>query len=161
LNSKNNQRKIVLLLAGDSNNNFKNKLNALSKELGIASNVKLLGYISNITDILQIADLYVQPSRWDPLPRALIEAMGIGIASVGSRVDGISELIEHDKTGLLFKNEDIFDLALQIKKAMKFPVLRKSYADESIKKIKRFHTTCNMVDTIESHLFGANLENRS
>ncbi len=161
IGSKHIQQDVVVLLAGTSNQDFQNKLILLAKELGIEEKIKLLGHVNNIADILQIAHLYIQPSRWDPLPRALIEAMGMGICSIGSNVDGIQELIEHDKTGLLFENGDADDLASKIESAMESPGLREYCAEESVAKIKNHHTTRHMADTIENHLFGEKVENRS
>ncbi|MGI9535090.1 MAG: glycosyltransferase family 4 protein [Thermodesulfobacteriota bacterium] len=161
LNSKKYPKNVVVILAGTSNPDFQNKLKLLADELDIEDRVKLIGHVDNIADILQIAHLYVQPSRWDPLPRALIEAMGMGIPSIGSNVDGIQELIEHDKSGLLFNNGDAGDLAIQINKAIESPDLREFWAEESIKKVKNQHTTHHMADTIENHLFGEEVEDMS
>jgi len=155
------KKNIVVLFAGNSNIKFKKKLVSLSSELRIEDYAKFVGYEEHISNILQIADLYIQSSRWDPLPRALIEAMGMGIPSIGSNVDGISELIEHEKTGLLYKNEDADDLALKIKKSVLCPELLKSWSQEAVKKINKQHTIHTMADTIESELYGENLENRS
>jgi glycosyltransferase involved in cell wall biosynthesis len=148
------QRISVLLVGNPHPPSFQKKLQLLSEELKIEKNVVWIGYEPRIPNLLQIADLYIQPSRRDALPRALMEAMGMGVCSIGSHVDGIPEIIEHEKTGLLFKNESIEDLAYQIKKALTHPELRKFYGEESIKKIKRQHTTHHMVDTIEKYLFG-------
>ncbi|MGI9553612.1 MAG: glycosyltransferase family 4 protein, partial [Thermodesulfobacteriota bacterium] len=159
INSKKYQQDVVVLLAGTSNPDFQDKLQLLAGELNIEGKVKLVGHVNNIADVLQIAHLYIQPSRWDPLPRALIEAMGMGIPSIGSNVDGIQELIEHHKTGLLFENGVAEDLALQIKKAIDSPELREFWGEESIKKVKKQHTTHNMADTIENYLLGEEVEN--
>ncbi len=161
LKSKDFAGGISVVFAGNSNDRFQRRLLLLSEELKVENNIIWTGYESNIANLLQIANLYIQPSRWDPLPRALIEAMGMGVCSIGSRVDGIQEVIEHGKTGLLFKNESVEDLALQIKKVLTNPELRKSCGDEAIKKVKRQHTTHHMVDTIERYLFGEQSENRS
>lgn len=160
LNSRDCPHNILVLFVGNSNPQFQRKLQILSKELGIEENIRWIGYESNISNLLQIAHLYIQPSRWDPLPRALIEAMGMGISSIGSNVDGIPELIEHEKTGFLFENENADDLALQINKALMYPEIRKSCAEEAIKKVRKQHTTRSMVDTIEKTLIGEKLEDR-
>jgi glycosyltransferase involved in cell wall biosynthesis len=154
-------RKISVLFVGNSNPSSRRKLSLLSKELEIEENVIWITYEPNIANLLQIADLYIQPSRWDPLPRALIEAMGMGICSIGSNVDGIQELIEHEKTGLLFKNESVENLTYQMKKALTHPGLRECCGKEAIKKVKMQHTTSHMADTIETYLLGGQLENRS
>lgn len=145
--------KISILLVGSPHPpSFQKKLRALSEELKIEKNITWIGYEPNVPNILQIADLYIQPSRRDPLPRALMEAMGMGVCSIGSNVDGIPEIIEHEKTGLIFENENAEDLARQIRKVLAHPEMRKFYGDEAIKKIKTRHTTFHMVDTIEKYI---------
>jgi glycosyltransferase involved in cell wall biosynthesis len=81
-----------------------------------------------------------------------MEAMGMGVCPIGSNVDGIPEVIDHEKTGLIFENENAEDLACQIKKVLAHPEMRKFYGDEAIKKIKTRHTTLHMVDTIEKYI---------
>ncbi|MER3445992.1 MAG: hypothetical protein C4291_03775 [Candidatus Dadabacteria bacterium] len=145
--------KISVLLVGSPHPlSFKKKLQALSEELRIEKNIIWISYDPNVPNILQIADLYIQPSRRDALPRALMEAMGMGVCPIGSNVDGIPEIIEHEKTGLIFENEDAEDLARQIKKVISHPEMRKFYGDEAIKRIKARHTTFHMVDTIEKYI---------
>ena len=46
-------------------------------------------------------DVYVQPSRTEGLPRALVEAMSRGLPCLGSQVGGIPELLEEE---FLFSN---------------------------------------------------------
>jgi glycosyltransferase involved in cell wall biosynthesis len=46
-----------------------------------------------IRDLLDSADLFVQPSRTEGLPRALVEAMARGLPAIGSDVGGIPELL--------------------------------------------------------------------
>jgi len=161
LKSKDTPKDITLVLAGSSNPRFEKSLRKLSGELGIAEQVKWVGYVPNISNLLQIADLYVQPSRWDPLPRALIEAMAMRVPSIGTDVDGIAELIEHEKSGLLFKNEDADDLALKLKKSLLCPELRKLWSEQALIQVNKKHTVHKMVDTIESELCGESLENWS
>ena len=161
VNSGDMKRDITLVLAGNANLRFKKRLQKLSAGLGIEDSVIWAGYVENISNLLQLADLYVQPSRWDPLPRALIEAMGTGVPSIGSDVDGISELIEHEKSGLLFKSEDADDLALKLKKSILRPGLRELWSAEAVRHVSKKHTIRTMADTIESELYGDNSENRS
>lgn len=54
-----------------------------------------------LPELLGRADLFVMPSLFEGHVKALSEAMACGIPCVGTDVDGIRELIQHDKTGLL------------------------------------------------------------
>lgn len=145
--------KISILLVGSPHPpSFQKKLRILSEKLDIEKNINWIGYEPNVSNILQIADLYIQPSRRDALPRALMEAMGMGVCPIGSNVDGIPEVIDHEKTGLIFENENAEDLARQIKKVLAHSEMRKFYGDEAIKKIKTRHTTFHMVNTIEKYI---------
>ncbi len=47
------------------------------------------------------------PSFYDGLPNVLLEAGGLGIPIIASRVAGMADVIEHDKTGLLFEAGDL------------------------------------------------------
>lgn len=57
--------------------------------------------------------VFVLPSRRDPFPIAMIEAMGAGLPVVGTRVDGIPEQVP-DGCGLLVEGDDPAALAAAI-----------------------------------------------
>lgn len=57
------------------------------------------------------AGVIAQPSRTDALPRVLVEAAAAGKARIGSRVDGIPEVIEDGVDGLLVESENVEGLA--------------------------------------------------
>lgn len=50
----------------------------------------------DVTETLDKMDLYIQPSKQEGLPRALIEAMSRALPAVGTRVAGIPELLSDD-----------------------------------------------------------------
>ena len=73
-----------------------------------------LGYVSDekaIVSIYNSADVYVLPSLEDNLPNTIMEAMACGVPSVGFRVGGIPEMIEHRRTGYVANFKDCADLA--------------------------------------------------
>ena len=57
------------------------------------------------------ADLFVLPSFAEGVPVVLMEAMAQEIPVISTRITGIPELIEHEKTGLLVTPGNVGELA--------------------------------------------------
>lgn len=73
-----------------------------------------LGYVSNerqIVDIYNSADVFVNPSLDENLPNTIMEAMACGVPSVGFKVGGIPEMIDHQRNGYVARYKDADDLA--------------------------------------------------
>ncbi len=70
-------------------------------ELGALGRVRFLGTRRDLPLIYRALDLYVQPSRWEGLPLALLKAMGAGLPVVATRVSGIEEVITDGVNGRL------------------------------------------------------------
>jgi len=88
-----------------------------ARALGIAEHVHFDGVLTHdkVLAWLDEIDLYLQPSRQEGLPRALIEAMSRGCPAIGSTAGGIPELLE---PGCLHAPGDANRLARLIEKAM-------------------------------------------
>jgi glycosyltransferase involved in cell wall biosynthesis len=71
-------------------------------EMGLASSVIFKSSIRNAIPMIRALDVMVLPARAEAMPRVILEAMAVETPVVASRVDGISELIDHDVTGWLF-----------------------------------------------------------
>ena len=72
-----------------------------------------LGYISDEKTIVQVynsVDAFVLPSLEDNLPNTIMEAMACGVPSVGFKVGGIPEMIDHLKNGYVANYCDSDDL---------------------------------------------------
>ena len=73
-----------------------------------------LGYQSNPQHIAQIyaaSDVFVLPSLSENLPNTIMEAMACGIPSVGFRIGGIPEMIDHQQNGYVAEPHNATDLA--------------------------------------------------
>ena len=71
-------------------------LKALSKKFDVEDQVVFLGPLQHdkVFEWLDTIDLYVQPSRQEGLPRALVEAMSRALPAFGARTGGIPELLD-------------------------------------------------------------------
>lgn len=84
------------------------------EQLGLADRVKFTGFLSEITTVIQGLDALVLPSVAEPLARAIIEAMSVGVPVVASDSGGNQEIVESEHNGLLFKTGDPLHLASQL-----------------------------------------------
>ena len=73
------------------------------QEFHLTNKVKLLGYRSDVIEILKKADLFIFPSKREGLPVSVIEAMAAGLPVIASNVRGNRDLIE--KENLFEPNE--------------------------------------------------------
>ncbi len=71
-------------------------LKKLCKQLNIESNIHFLGRKTpdEVMNILSDADIYIQPSLTEGLPRAVVEAMSVALPCIGSNIGGIPELLD-------------------------------------------------------------------
>lgn len=85
-------------------------LRNLAQKYGVGDQVFFHGGIAHhaVPGFLDEMDLYIQPSRQEGLPRALIEAMSRACPSLGSETAGIPELL--DET-CIFKNGAVKQIA--------------------------------------------------
>lgn len=117
-----------LLLAGDFNEKpLVEKIRALAAANNLTERIQLLGPREDALELVQRAGIYVQPSHFEALGLALQEAMFYGCPSIGARVGGIPELIDHDKTGLLVEPKTPAELSRAIELLIANPALRERF----------------------------------
>jgi glycosyltransferase involved in cell wall biosynthesis len=67
----------------------------------LASRVILLGERQDIPELLAAMDTFVLTSRWEGLPRVVVEAVAAGVPVVTTDVGGAREVVDHGRTGLV------------------------------------------------------------
>lgn len=92
------------------------KLKKLSEELGVKKRVKLLGFQSNIPEILNASDCFVFSSFREGLPGALMEAMASGLPCIASSIRGCKDLMGDSE--FLFNPSDDRKLSDLMKKIL-------------------------------------------
>lgn len=113
------------LLAGDEGDGeLKKEVVEFSKNLGIADNIKVLGFRKDIGRLLDLADVFVLPSISEAMPLSVIEAMAAGKPVVATDVGGLSEIVESDRTGFLVQPGNSRDVAEKIISLLKNENLR-------------------------------------
>ncbi len=85
------------------------QLTRLERQAGnspAAEKVRFLGFRRNIYDYIAHFDALLMPSLHEGLPYTLLEAMSLGTPILASRVGGLAEILEHDRSALLFPPGD-------------------------------------------------------
>jgi glycosyltransferase involved in cell wall biosynthesis len=90
--AKSNKKKLFYQIVGQGNSN---KLQTLVDQNQLQNEVQILGSLSHdqVFEFIDAIDLYIQPSKQEGLPRAVIEAMSRACPVIGSNIAGIPELI--------------------------------------------------------------------
>jgi glycosyltransferase involved in cell wall biosynthesis len=84
-----------------------------------------------ITACLREGDMIVLPSRFETLPRVLIEALAAGVPQVATPVNGIPEIVDDGVTGILVEPDNPEALAAAIERLSASPELRSMMAQRS------------------------------
>ncbi|MFH1459647.1 MAG: glycosyltransferase [Candidatus Omnitrophota bacterium] len=106
-------KKIRLILVGEGQ--LKDELQDYCRKLGIEKNVKFVGNVLDISEILKGFDIVVLPSsEREGLGIALLEAMAVGIPIIGTTIGGIPEIIQNGINGILIEPKNSGSLASAI-----------------------------------------------
>ena len=93
-------------------------LKKLAKNLGVETRVHFLGFMKNPHHFFQACDTIVLASQRETFGLVVIEAMQVGTVVIGSNSGGVVEIIDDEKTGLLFDVGSSNSLAEKIEKLM-------------------------------------------
>jgi glycosyltransferase involved in cell wall biosynthesis len=99
-------------------------LEAQAEKLGIRPRVRFLGWREDADALIAAADVFVCPSRHEPLGNVVLEAWAQGVPVVAADALGPGTLIDHGRTGLLAPVDDAPALARAIRTVAEDPDLR-------------------------------------
>ncbi|WP_017654031.1 glycosyltransferase family 4 protein [Fortiea contorta] len=78
-----------------------------------AHRVIVTGHLAHpelVAEYLQLCDIYLQPSLWEGMPNALLEAMACGCCCIASDAGGIPEVILHGENGFILGRSQLHRL---------------------------------------------------
>ena len=90
---------------------YVDRIHSMIDQMGLSDHVSLMDFREDTRQLIQGADLYLHTALADPHPRAVIEAMSVGLPVVAFDVDGVSETVVHGDTGFLIPQGSIDRLA--------------------------------------------------
>ena len=115
-----------------------NELRRLCSTLGIEKSAVILGPVPHeeVAGFYSLIDIFVvsRPNtRVTQLvtPLKPFEAMAMGRTVIASKLAALEEIIQHEKTGLLYQPDDLEDLTRSIEKCIENPVLREQLGKDA------------------------------
>ncbi|MDP3732603.1 MAG: lipopolysaccharide heptosyltransferase II, partial [Candidatus Omnitrophota bacterium] len=116
---------------------YKEQIQVLVKRLGLWHCTQFLGNQRDIPAILAHLDLLVlATTSHEAFGRVIIEAQACGVPVVASRVGGVIDIIDDQKTGLLVSPADPASIAQGTIKIFKDIELSRTLAENAYKKVK-------------------------
>ncbi len=126
---------------------YKDELVLLTKRLGISKQVEFMGNRRDIPQLLSKADcLVLSTITQEAFGRVIIEAQAAGVPVVATRVGGVAEIIDHEKTGLLVQPKEIEAMADAVLRILNNPEFSAGLVVAAKKKIDARYTLAHMAD---------------
>ncbi|MDR4474307.1 MAG: glycosyltransferase family 4 protein [Nitrospira sp.] len=119
-----------------------------------------VGHVNNdrlLSNIYSAADILALPSRQDNLPNTVLEAMACGTPVVGFDVGGVSDMIEHGRTGLLVPPGEARPLGMSIRNLLKNNEWLSVWGD-NCRRVAVRHFSLEQQATCYADLYGRLLE---
>lgn len=118
-----------LYIAGNvSQKNYEEDLKQKIAAYKLDEQVVFKGFLNEPQKAMQCLTIYILPSRNEAFGLVLAEAMRCGVAVMAVGAGGVPEIIEHEKTGLLFAWDNPTQLADQIEFLIEHPEEREKLA---------------------------------
>jgi L-malate glycosyltransferase len=99
---------VKLLMVGDGEE--RPNIENLSRELNLGEDIRFIGKLEAIEEVLSVADLFFMPSEKESFGLAALEAMACQVPVISSNTGGLAELNIHGKTGFLSNVGDVKDM---------------------------------------------------
>jgi glycosyltransferase involved in cell wall biosynthesis len=130
-------RRVELHLVGDGP--LLEQLQEHAAKLGLNGEIKWHGWLtrSELRHVLQSCDCFVNPSLYEGMPNAVLEAMACGKPVVASRIPGNDAVVQHEATGLLFPLEEPAVLGTSLARLVNDPARAAEMGQKARELVKR------------------------
>nr|WP_155211510.1 N-acetyl-alpha-D-glucosaminyl L-malate synthase BshA [Fulvivirga aurantia] len=124
-----------LLLVGDGPE--RSNIEQLCRELGTCSDIRFLGKLEAVEEVLSVADLFIMPSEKESFGLAALEAMACEVPVISTNTGGLPELNIHGETGFMSEVGDVDDMTKNALKILDEKNLPK-FKSNALKRAKMF-----------------------
>ncbi|MFA3784116.1 glycosyltransferase family 4 protein [Melioribacteraceae bacterium 4301-Me] len=142
-----NYQNVRFVIVGDGE--LRNDLELLAKKSKVENYFTFLGSRTDIPSLIKQFDIFVLPSLWEGLPLVLLEAMASKKPIVATNVNGITEIIENGKEGILIPPKNYQALSKAIIHLLNNKQLCEQLAEQAFKKVSREFSLNKMINETE------------
>ena len=129
--------KLRLVLVGT----FEDELDPVSEEarkiLSSHPGIILAGWSDQVEYFMHLSFALIHPSHREGFPNVLLQAGAMYCPVICSRIEGNVDIVDHEKTGLIFKVKDGEDLYRKLNEALSDPLRMKGFAQALRHKIEQ------------------------
>ena len=109
-------------------------------------NVRLTGWRDDVPELLASFAVYTQPSRYEGLCVAVLEAQAAGVPVIATPVGGMRDTVVHEETGLVVPVGDAGALAAAVKSLLHNESLAARLAAEAGRRLRERYTESTMIE---------------
>jgi glycosyltransferase involved in cell wall biosynthesis len=107
-----------------------------ARSLGLEHEIIFAGFRDDTRSFYAAMEAFVLCSDREGFPMTLLEAMAAGVPVAATDVGGVSECVEHEKTGLLVPAGDIDAIAGALARLAENPGLRKDLTGTALSRVR-------------------------
>lgn len=119
--------------------------NKTKKLVGDSKRIKFPGWQEDIPKILKGMDIFFLPSKWEGLPRTVLEAMASGLPVVASSVDGTAEAVLDSITGYLLPPDDLKGYIEKLEELIKDSEERRKMGEKGRERVEKYFSYEEMI----------------
>lgn len=122
------------------------------RSLGFADRVHLTGLVQpeRIPQLIAGFDLLVHASKWEGLPRVLVQALLMEVPCIAFNLDGAPEVVVHDQTGFLVDSSNISGLTDSVQLLSSNSEMRHRLGQEGRRRCLQEFSVSRMVDQLDA-----------
>lgn len=141
---------VIFIVIGEGH--LKDNLKSIVESEGVSGKVRFLGSINNVIDVICAFDVAVNTSETEGFSNSVIESMAHNVCTIASNNPGNAELIEDNKTGILFPVNDVEALVDKLSFILNNDDERLRIAQSARKQVIRNYKLEQMISSHE-HLY--------
>lgn len=139
--------RLRLEIVGDGRQ--REELEVLASGKPCSNAIRFLGFRDDRLSLMSRFDLFVMTSSLEGIPRCMMEAMALKVPVVAYNIPGVSELVEHGRTGLLAAHGNKDELTSHCRYLLDNPTESERLAEAARQKIQALYSASRMASEYE------------